>query len=48
MVIGAFPFSVVMVLQGVALLKAIFRDTQRVRAGVPRTSACEPEATPAE
>ncbi|WP_246053548.1 BCCT family transporter [Paracoccus hibiscisoli] len=37
MVIGALPFSVVMVLMAVALLKAIYNDTRRARAGVPST-----------
>lgn len=46
MVIGAFPFSVVMVLQGVALVKAIFNDARREREGIATTSDTEP--TPAE
>ncbi|MEO0676976.1 MAG: BCCT family transporter [Pseudomonadota bacterium] len=37
MVIGALPFSVVMVLQGVALVKAIYNDARREREGVPTT-----------
>ena len=37
MVIGALPFSVVMALMTVALLKAIYNDTRRVKAGVPTT-----------
>ncbi|MEM9900201.1 MAG: BCCT family transporter [Pseudomonadota bacterium] len=35
MVIGALPFSAVMVLMGLALLKAIWRDGQREAAGLP-------------
>lgn len=37
MVIGALPFSFVMVLMGLALIKAIFRDGQRERAGLATT-----------
>ncbi len=37
MVIGALPFSVVMALMAVALLKAIYNDTRREKAGVPTT-----------
>ena len=37
MVIGALPFSVVMALMAVALLKAIYNDTRRARHGVPMT-----------
>ena len=37
MVIGALPFSAVMALMAVALLKAIYNDTRRARAGVPST-----------
>ncbi len=37
MVIGALPFSVVMVLMGVSLIKAIFRDGQRLKHGLPTT-----------
>ncbi|MEO0664741.1 MAG: BCCT family transporter, partial [Pseudomonadota bacterium] len=37
MVIGALPFSVVMVLQGIALVKAIYNDARREREGVPTT-----------
>ena len=37
MVIGALPFSVVMALMTVALLKAIYNDTRRVKVGVPTT-----------
>ena len=39
MVIGALPFSLVMALMGVSVLKAIWRDSQRVKAGVPATTA---------
>lgn len=34
MVIGALPFSLVMVLMGVALIKGIWRDSQREKTGV--------------
>ncbi|MEM1314604.1 MAG: BCCT family transporter [Pseudomonadota bacterium] len=37
MVIGALPFSAVMVLMGLALLKAIWRDGRREAAGLPLT-----------
>lgn len=37
MVIGALPFSFVMALMAVALLKAIYYDTLREKAGVPTT-----------
>ncbi len=37
MVIGALPFSVVMVMMGVALIKAIWRDGRRNAAGLPTT-----------
>ncbi|WP_308915532.1 BCCT family transporter [Jannaschia sp. LMIT008] len=37
MVIGALPFSVVMVLMAIALVKAIWMDGRRERAGVPTT-----------
>jgi choline/carnitine/betaine transport len=37
MVIGALPFSIVMVLMGLALLKAIWRDGRRQAAGLPTT-----------
>ena len=35
MVIGALPFSVVMVLMCISLIKAIYNDTRRETAGVP-------------
>ncbi|WP_223422048.1 BCCT family transporter [Tateyamaria pelophila] len=47
MVIGALPFSVVMALMGVSVLKAIWRDGKREKEGVPATSAEMAEA-PAE
>ncbi len=47
MVIGALPFSAVMVLMALAVLKAIWRDGQREKAGVPSTAA-EIAAEPAE
>ena len=37
MVIGALPFSIVMALMAVALLKAIYNDTRREKAGVATT-----------
>ncbi|WP_182911440.1 BCCT family transporter [Paracoccus sp. JM45] len=37
MVIGALPFSVVMALMAIALLKAIYNDTRREKVGVPTT-----------
>lgn len=37
MVIGALPFSIVMALMAIALLKAIYNDTRREKAGVPTT-----------
>lgn len=41
MVIGAFPFSIVMVLQVVSLVKAVLNDTRRNREGVQSTTdAC--------
>lgn len=46
MVIGAFPFSIVMVLQSIALIKAIWNDSRREKAGVATTS--DEVATPAE
>jgi choline/glycine/proline betaine transport protein len=45
MVIGALPFSVVMVLMGISLVKAIYRDGQRTKHGLPTTHV---EAAPAE
>lgn len=46
MVIGALPFSLVMVLMGIALLKGIWRDSRREAAGVATT--IPHEVTPAE
>jgi choline/carnitine/betaine transport len=37
MVIGALPFSFVMVLMGLSLIKAIYRDGQRLKHGLPTT-----------
>ena len=37
MVIGALPFSLVMVLMGIALIKGIWRDSRREAQGVPST-----------
>lgn len=45
MVIGALPFSVVMVLMGVSLVKAIYRDGKRERLGM-QTTFVEPTVTP--
>ncbi|MEQ6203325.1 BCCT family transporter [Sulfitobacter sp. HNIBRBA2951] len=38
MVIGALPFSIVMALMGVSVLKAIWRDGRREKAGVAATA----------
>ncbi|MCC5976578.1 MAG: BCCT family transporter [Salinarimonas sp.] len=49
MVIGALPFSLVMVLMGVALVKAIYRDGQRDKLGIPTThvaASTAPETEP--
>ena len=46
MVIAALPFSFVMVLMGVSLIKAIYNDSRRKSAGVASTSA-ELNAEPA-
>lgn len=49
MVIGALPFSFVMMLMGLALIKAIYRDGKRLKHGLPTTHAGgDPEAAPAE
>lgn len=37
MVIGALPFSFVMVLMGLSLIKAIYRDGKRMKHGLPTT-----------
>lgn len=47
MVIGALPFSFVMVLMGIALIKAVFNDGRRTRAGVATTHD-DAALTPAE
>ncbi|MFK7792469.1 MAG: BCCT family transporter [Devosiaceae bacterium] len=49
MVIGALPFSFVMVLMGIALLRAIYRDGQREKQGLPTTFTDDDEvaASPA-
>jgi choline/carnitine/betaine transport len=47
MVIGALPFSLVMVLMGISLLKAIWRDGRREKQGLPVTHD-EMGAQPAE
>jgi len=44
MVIGALPFSFVMVLMGISLIKAIFRDGLRIKHGLP-TIHVEPSTT---
>jgi choline-glycine betaine transporter len=41
MVIGALPFSLVMVLMSVALIKAIYRDGKREAANIPTTAPGE-------
>ena len=48
MVIGALPFSVVMALMCLALIKAIWNDGRREKAGVATTHDEIPNATPAE
>ncbi len=49
MVIGALPFSFVMVMMGLALNKAIFRDGQREKHGLATTHVEEDDAVaPAE
>lgn len=48
MVIGALPFSVVMVLMCFALIKAVFNDTRREAAGVPTTHGEVASQVPAE
>jgi choline-glycine betaine transporter len=51
MVIGALPFSLVMVLMGLSLIKAIWRDGKRLKHGLDTTHVeptSAPEATPAE
>jgi choline-glycine betaine transporter len=48
MVIGALPFSAVMVLMGLALIKAIWRDGRRAAQGLPTTHVDGAAADPAE
>lgn len=49
MVIGALPFSAVMVLMGISVLKAIWRDSHRQKQGVAATAAeVEAASSPAE
>ena len=43
MIIGALPFTIVMVLMVIALIKAMWNDSRRAKAGVGSA-----EATPAE
>jgi len=47
MVIGALPFSIVMALMCIALIKAIWNDSRREAAGVPSVTV-DPIAAPAE
>ncbi|MEO0546730.1 MAG: BCCT family transporter [Pseudomonadota bacterium] len=42
MVIGALPFSVVMVLQSIAIIKAIYNDGRREKAGMETTVSTAP------
>lgn len=44
MVIGALPFSLVMVLMGLSLIRAIYKDGQREKHGLPTTFIDEDEA----
>ncbi|WP_371154958.1 BCCT family transporter [Jannaschia sp. 2305UL9-9] len=46
MVIGALPFSIVMVLMCISLVKAIYNDGRREKHGVPTTFDEIPGATP--
>ncbi len=48
MVIGALPFSLVMVLMGISLLTAIYRDGQRQKIGQPTTHVEPSSAQPSE
>jgi len=48
MVIGALPFSLVMALMGLSVLKAIRRDGRREKVGVPATSLQAAAVAPAE
>ena len=47
MVIGALPFSLVMVLMCISLIKAIFNDGRRERLGVATTHDEIPNPVPA-
>lgn len=48
MVIGAFPFSIVMVLQCASLVKAVWNDTKRNKEGVQSTTDAVGTTAPAE
>jgi len=48
MVIGALPFSLVMVLMAISLVKAIFNDGRRAAAGVMSVTVDDAAAMPAE
>ena len=48
MVIGALPFSFVMVLMGISLMTAIYRDSQREKIGQPTTHVEPTSAQPSE
>lgn len=48
MIIGALPFSLVMVLMAVSVLKAIWRDSQRERHGLATLHEQSRDTTPAE
>ncbi len=48
MVIGALPFSLVMVLMAISLLKAIYNDGRRISEGVETYGEVEPMQQPAE
>ncbi len=48
MVIGALPFSAVMALMGLSVMKAIWRDSQREKAGVPTHAEEDRSTEPAE
>jgi choline/glycine/proline betaine transport protein len=47
MVIGALPFSLVMVLMGVSLIKAVYRDLEREKHGL-QTIHVDATSMPAE
>lgn len=48
MVIGALPFSIVMALMAISLIKAIFNDGRREAAGITSVTVDAPGAVPAE